>query len=304
MAALYSRIQDINDKVNDLSLSMSQWRVLFAINEGTSLETIKELTDEEEASIKSAVDTLSSMKLVLVEGEDEAPAPTASNEEKITETVVAEETIEEVVEETPTIEDPVEEVVEEHIDLSESSIEDIVEEAVEESPIEEEIVGDIVEETIEVEAMEEVVEEEVVEEAVEETPAVEEKEEAPAASEATASAEGKIVVVDDSIVIRKMVELALENEAVEVIGYSSGQTTIDNFDSDQASLYIVDMAVPDLSGIEVVKKIKAKKDIPTMMFASKNSAADEDKLKAEGVNDFVPKPFRDDDLVAKIKALI
>lgn len=290
--ATYTRVSNINEKVNDLSLTMTQWRVLFAVNTDTDLETIQSYLDAtSEAEITAAINSLISMG--LLEGEAaNAPtesAPTPKSEPAPTPTPVKEAVIEEPVaepeEEDITFEE--DETVEEDIQFDgddSNELADIVAEIEEDVTFDEEMPVDT-----------------QPEKAAE--PVVESVPEPPPAAPAETSDKKMLVVADDSIVIRKMVELALENEAFNVVGYSSGQAVLDNFSKDNPDLVILDQNLPDAKGVEIITKIKAKKQIPCLMFASKNAGIDEDKLKSEGVDDFVAKPFRDEDLIAKVKSL-
>ncbi len=62
--------------------------------------------------------------------------------------------------------------------------------------------------------------------------------------------------------------------------------------------------LPDVSGIEILKAIKASKGIPVIMLSGKNSPQDIELAKAQGADDFAPKPFKEEELVEKIKALL
>jgi CheY-like chemotaxis protein len=114
----------------------------------------------------------------------------------------------------------------------------------------------------------------------------------------------KIVVVDDSIVIRKMVELALEDNGFEIVGYSKAKDLFDNIDKDKPAIAIIDLALSDMNGVEVLMKIKNTKGIPVLMFASKNAPADMEKAESSGCDGFIQKPFKDEDLLEKVKSLI
>lgn len=294
--ASYTRVSDINERVNDLSLTMTQWRVLFAINSDTDLGTIKTyLKETSESDITDAINSLQSMGLLEGAGAD---APAAAPEpEPVVEEAPAPEP-EPVVEEAPAPEP--EPVVEEEI------VADIaVEEDSSDSAELENIVAEIGEDddSTEIDFTDDISVEAEEEEAPAPEPESEPAAEAPAAPAADTGNNKTLVVADDSIVIRKMVELALENEAFNVVGYSSAQEVLDNMGTDDPALVIVDLNLPDSKGTEVVQKIKAKKDIPCLVFAAKNAGIDEDKIKSEGVADLVAKPFRDEDLIAKVKEL-
>ena len=114
----------------------------------------------------------------------------------------------------------------------------------------------------------------------------------------------KILVIDDSLVIRKMVEIALEEEEFNIETAVSGKEGLEVMDQTNPNLVILDMMLPDINGIEILKTIKASKGIPVIMLSGKDSPQMIETAKNEGAEEFLPKPFKDDDLVEKIKKLI
>lgn len=148
------------------------------------------------------------------------------------------------------------------------------------------------------------------EEAVEEEKEEAEKqpEPAPEVPDADAKEDSKdkktIMVVDDSIVIRKMVEIALEEEEFNIVNSNSGKEAINLLDSEEPQLVILDMMLPDMNGIDLLKTIKASKGIPVIMLSGKDAPQLIESAKEEGADDFLPKPFKDEDLVEKVKSLV
>jgi len=146
-------------------------------------------------------------------------------------------------------------------------------------------------------------EEEQTEVAVEEKPQPKEtKPEKPSAEEL---ADMKtILVVDDSIVIRKMVEIALEDENYKIETAVSGKDGLAILDEKNPSLMILDLMLPDINGIDLLKTVKASKGIPVIMLSGKDSPQMVEKARSEGADAFLPKPFKDDELVSKIRELL
>ena len=167
-----------------------------------------------------------------------------------------------------------------------------------------------------VELKEEAVMEETLEVSTEETltPEVEETEET-ATEEPTQEVPGvvtetdpqtrkTILVVDDSIVIRKMVEIALENESYNIVSVPTGKEAFSYLDSKDPDLVILDIMLPDVNGLDILKAIKAKTTIPVVMLSAKDTPKETSQAKELGADDFIPKPFRDEELVGKIHELI
>jgi len=139
-----------------------------------------------------------------------------------------------------------------------------------------------------------------------EAPAAEEEKAPPEEEQQEVDTSGykKILVIDDSLVIRKMVEIALEEEEFNINTAVSGIEGLDIMDKINPDLVILDMMLPDINGIEILKTIKASKGIPVIMLSGKDSPQMIETAKNEGAEEFLPKPFKDDDLVEKIKKLI
>jgi CheY-like chemotaxis protein len=145
------------------------------------------------------------------------------------------------------------------------------------------------------EEKQELVEEEKIEEKIPEAPAVQET-----------PGKGKtILVVDDSVVIRKMVEIALENEQFNIMSVATGKDALKYLDENDPDLIILDIMLPDVNGLDVLKAVKAsKQQIPVVMLSAKDTPRETSKAKELGANDFIPKPFKDEELVSKINELV
>ena len=113
-----------------------------------------------------------------------------------------------------------------------------------------------------------------------------------------------IMVIDDSIVIRKMIEIALEEEDYLIVTAVSGKEGMDLVQKNDPNLIILDMMLPDMPGIDVLKSIKETKKTPVIMLSGKDSPQLIENAKELGVEDFLPKPFRDEELVEKVKSLL
>jgi CheY-like chemotaxis protein len=113
-----------------------------------------------------------------------------------------------------------------------------------------------------------------------------------------------VMVIDDSIVIRKMIEIALEEEDYNIITAISGKEGLETIERENPNIVILDMMLPDMNGIEVLKTIKTEKKLPVIMLSGKDSPQLIETAKEVGVDDFLPKPFRDEELVEKVKTLI
>ncbi|MHB2151031.1 response regulator [Calditrichota bacterium LG25] len=328
MEKFYIRSQDIEQKIHSVKLPYLAWKVLFLLGEKQSVAALAEILGDDEQAIEGALKTLIDEELA-VEVEAEAPAekaeekaeiieetpepavPEIEEEEQEAEATPEQEEI--VSEETP-VEIPEAEEKEES-DLSEieeeesfTGIEDFDIPGVEEELVEERE-SDIseVESDIELPQLEEETEkldfdfENMEEPAVAEAEKAEEKEEEKEIKPAGAPT---LLVIDDSIVIRKMVELALEGEDLILETATSGKEGLKALDEVKPDVVVLDLMLPDINGIDLLKTIKASLNIPVIMLSGKDSPQMIEKAKAEGADAFLPKPFRDEELVKTIHELL
>ena len=221
----------------------------------------------------------------------------------------------EIKEEKP---EAIEEIPEEKMDIAEveqKESEVVQEESILESlePEDDEVTAaemtdfiDEISETKDSEADKAGVEKETTEEVVQEEKTISETKEDTSKDEEVISDVSKktIMVIDDSIVIRKMIEIALEDEDYRIVTAISGKEGMNVLDKDNPNLVILDMMLPDMNGIDVLKTIKASKKIPVIMLSGKDSPQLIESAKDVGVDEFLPKPFRDEELVEKVKNLI
>ncbi len=283
-----------------------EWKVLFLISDNTVMDDILEFIDDGVAAVQSAIENLLERGLIEITesaGEERPPAEQEPLAEKAEEELPEEEFATDELEPSAETSDDFdlkemeEEESEEKTRIEVSAVEDEGEAEVAE--LQEEEVDDKTD-------LSEIFDEE--ESGTESVTPDTETPPAPAAEPVEEEIETvsgkKIMIIDDSIVIRKMIEIALEEENYHLINAGSGKEGMDSFEKDQPDLIILDMMLPDMNGIDLLKKIKEKSDTPVIMLSGKDSPQLVENAKEVGVNDFLPKPFKDEELVEKVKNLI
>jgi len=116
----------------------------------------------------------------------------------------------------------------------------------------------------------------------------------------------KVLVVDDSAVMRKVVIGALEKGGMSDVGQAAdGQEAVAAVMSDDYGLVLMDWNMPNMSGLEAVKAIRAGgKRVPIIMVTTEaEKSRIIDALKA-GANSYVVKPFKPDTIAAKIQDVL
>src|SRR5918994_4967891 len=111
-----------------------------------------------------------------------------------------------------------------------------------------------------------------------------------------------ILLVEDEDSLAESVRYNLEREGFRVSVASDGRRAIDRFRSEGASLVILDLMLPEISGLEVCRTIRAESDVPIIMVTAKDSEADKVTGLELGADDYVTKPFSMRELVSRVRA--
>lgn len=115
----------------------------------------------------------------------------------------------------------------------------------------------------------------------------------------------KILVVDDDLELLSLIAFALRRAGYMVIEAPDGRSALDAFDEEQPDLIILDYNLPRMSGIEVLKKIRADgSSAPIMMLTVRSGEEDQIRALDQGADDYLTKPFSPRALLARIRALL
>ena len=116
-----------------------------------------------------------------------------------------------------------------------------------------------------------------------------------------------IYIVEDDDSIREIEEFALMNAGHKVLGFPCAKDFYKKLDEVIPDLCLVDVMLPDESGNEIVKKLRANfmtKKLPIIMVTAKTSELDLVKGIEDGADDYIKKPFSVMELISRVKALI
>jgi two-component system response regulator RegX3 len=112
-----------------------------------------------------------------------------------------------------------------------------------------------------------------------------------------------ILVVDDETTLRETLVEALESEGFRVVSAADGRSALTVFRAERPDLVLLDLMLPELSGIEVCRIIRAESGVPIVMLTAKDSELDKVVGLELGADDYVTKPFSLRELSARIRAL-
>lgn len=111
----------------------------------------------------------------------------------------------------------------------------------------------------------------------------------------------KILIVEDEVKIARFVTLELEHEGYEVKAAHDGRMGLQCFEEWQPELMILDLMLPELSGIEVCRRIRQTSDVPIIMLTAKDDVSDKVMGLDMGADDYMTKPFAIEELLARIR---
>jgi OmpR family response regulator RpaB len=114
----------------------------------------------------------------------------------------------------------------------------------------------------------------------------------------------KILVVDDEASIRRILETRLKLAGYSVSTAADGQEAVDQFNSFQPDLVILDVMLPRMDGYEVCREIRKTSDTPIIMLTAVADVNNRIQGLEMGADDYVVKPFSPSELEARIKAVL
>ena len=114
----------------------------------------------------------------------------------------------------------------------------------------------------------------------------------------------KILVVEDEPTLRETLAEALEADGFSVVQAGDGRAALERFKSDEPDLVLLDLMLPELSGLEVTRQIRAESSVPIVMLTARDAEVDKVVGLELGADDYVTKPFSSRELSARIRAVL
>lgn len=112
----------------------------------------------------------------------------------------------------------------------------------------------------------------------------------------------RILIVEDELDLANLIKDYLEKELYEVEICSQGDKAIEIFDKFKPSLVILDLMLPGMNGYEICQNIRKKSTIPILILSAKIDEFDKVKGLNLGADDYITKPFRPRELLARVNA--
>lgn len=114
----------------------------------------------------------------------------------------------------------------------------------------------------------------------------------------------KILIIEDEEKIARFVELELSHEGYETDKATNGREGLEKIESGGYDLVILDIMLPELNGIEVLRRARRTTDVPVILLTARDSVTDKVSGLDMGANDYITKPFAIEELLAMIRAIL
>lgn len=114
----------------------------------------------------------------------------------------------------------------------------------------------------------------------------------------------KILVIDDEAAIRRFLKISLEADGFAYLEASSGQEGLAKAASHRPDLIVLDLGLPDLDGLTILKRIREWSGAPVIILTVKDAERDKVTLLDAGADDYLTKPFSVPELIARIRVAL
>ncbi len=112
----------------------------------------------------------------------------------------------------------------------------------------------------------------------------------------------RILVVDDEQSIADLIEVYLKSENYSILKFYNGHDALQCVENENIDLAILDVMLPDISGFSICQQIREKHNFPVIMLTAKDEEVDKITGLTIGADDYITKPFKPLEMVARVKA--
>lgn len=113
-----------------------------------------------------------------------------------------------------------------------------------------------------------------------------------------------ILVIDDEVQMRRLLEITLSSNGFKISEAATGKEGLVAAATHSPALIILDLGLPDADGLEILKKLREWYIKPVIILSARNAEDDIIEALDNGANDYLPKPFRTGELLARIRAAL
>src|SRR5712664_983270 len=112
---------------------------------------------------------------------------------------------------------------------------------------------------------------------------------------------GRVLVVDDDAALAEMLGIVLRGEGFEPTFVADGDRALEAFRETRPDLILLDLMLPGMDGIDVCRQIRAESGVPIVMLTAKSDTVDVVLGLESGADDYIVKPFKPKELVARVR---
>ena len=113
-----------------------------------------------------------------------------------------------------------------------------------------------------------------------------------------------ILVVEDDRPVRNLIVTTLKTHDYKYLTAENGTTAIMEASSHQPDIILLDLGLPDMEGVDVIKKIRTWSNVPIIVISARSEDADKIEALDAGADDYITKPFGIMELISRVKALL
>ncbi len=114
----------------------------------------------------------------------------------------------------------------------------------------------------------------------------------------------RILLVDDELSIQRAVVPLLRSRGYEVEAAATGKDALSAVDAQPPDVVILDLGLPDIDGLDVCARIRARSDVPIIVLSARGAEPQKVTALDRGADDYITKPFGPEELLARIRAAL
>ncbi len=114
----------------------------------------------------------------------------------------------------------------------------------------------------------------------------------------------RVLLIDDDVELTALLQEYLEQEGFETSAVHDGESGVDEAVSGRHAIVVLDVMLPRLNGVEVLRRIRARSRVPVLMLTARGDDVDRIVGLELGADDYVPKPCTPRELVARLRAIL
>jgi two-component system KDP operon response regulator KdpE len=113
-----------------------------------------------------------------------------------------------------------------------------------------------------------------------------------------------VLAVDDEAGILRLIKLELTNQGFRVVTAEGGEAGLKMAEEQRPDIALLDIVMPDISGLELMRKLRERTNLPVILLTAKGSDADKVRGLEMGADDYLAKPFSPEELSARVRAVL